>query len=74
MAAADGMRCYLEASGTRNKALYEHLGYETVDQRGLSVKETVDLGWPGQAQFYALVRDIETGVEPVPSQSRVLTD
>ena len=74
MAAADGVRCYLEASGTRNKAFYEHLGYKTVDQRRLSVKETVDLGWPDQEHFYALVRDVETGVEPVPSQSRVLTD
>lgn len=59
MAAADGVHCYLEASGTRNKAIYEHLGYETVDQKRLSVKETDDLEWPDQEHLYAMVRGVE---------------
>ena len=61
MASADGVHCYLEASGTRNKAIYEHLGYETVDRKRLSVKETVDLGWPDQEHVYAMVRGVEKG-------------
>ena len=56
MAAADGVHCYLEASGTGNKAFYEHLGYEAVDQKRLIVTETVDVEWPAQEHFYAMVR------------------
>ena len=67
MAAADGVQCYLEASGTRNKAIYEHLGYETVDATSLRVKETVDVGWPAQEHFYAMVRGVEPGSKEVPS-------
>ena len=59
MASADGVHCYLLASGTRNKAIYEHLGYTSVDQKRLGVKETVDLQWPDQEHFYAMVRDVD---------------
>jgi len=70
MAAADGVHCYLEASGTRNKAIYEHLGYESVDQKRLSVKETVDLEWPDQEHFYAMVNRVPgAGGAPKPSGS-----
>ena len=56
MAAADGVHCYVEASGTRNKAFYEHLGFEVLEQKRLTVYETVDIEWPGQAHFYSMVR------------------
>ena len=56
MAFADGVHCYLEASGTRNQAIYEHLGYTSVDQKRLGVKETVDLQWADQEHVCAMVR------------------
>ena len=59
MAFADGVHCYLEASGTRNQAIYEHLGYTSVDQKRLGVKETVDLQWADQEHVCAMVRDVD---------------
>ena len=37
MADAEGVPCYLEASGEKNRRMYEHLGYSMVDQTVLVV-------------------------------------
>ena len=54
MADKDGLPCYLECSGPRNKAVYEHLGYE---EKG--VYALIDEGVAGQVPFrelFAMVR------------------
>lgn len=52
MADAEGVPCYLEASGEKNRRLYEHLGYSVVEQAVL-----VDDGQPEwKDELFLMVR------------------
>ena len=55
MADADGLPCYLECSGTRNRDIYAHLGYEQKKQYTLAV-EGDEPGSEPFTEFFAMVR------------------
>ena len=57
---AEGLPCYLESSGPRNRAIYKHLGYETLTKRTL--EGTVDEeGWGPYTEFDGMVRPAKKG-------------
>ena len=55
MADADGLPCYLEASGPRNRSIYSHLGYVETEQCAVSV-ENDEPGSEPYTEFFAMVR------------------
>eukprot|EP00964_Phaeocystis_antarctica_P038564 scaffold22060_cov68-Phaeocystis_antarctica.AAC.6 len=54
LADAEGLPCYLEASGEANRELYRHLGYEVVGT--YAHDEPAEPDWPDMVHFYAMVR------------------
>lgn len=58
LADAEGLPCYLEASGEANRELYRHLGYEVVGTYALKYAhdEPAEPDWPDMVHYYAMVR------------------
>jgi len=54
MADVEGIPCYLECSGSRNREVYKKLGYEEVGCYSLSIPED-EAGW-NVPEFFAMVR------------------
>lgn len=52
---AEGLPCYLESSGPRNRAVYKHLGYEVLTTRTLESKVDEE-GWGPFTMFDGMVR------------------
>ena len=59
MADAEGVPCYLECSGTRNRDIYAHLGYEQKRQYTVCVKDDETGSVPFE-EVFAMVRPAAT--------------
>ena len=54
LADKDGLPCYLECSGPRNRAIYAHLGYE--EKGAYELRDPEDADAAPYKELYAMVR------------------
>ena len=70
MADAEGVPCYLECSGARNRDIYAHLGYEQKRQYTVRVEDD-EAGSVPFEEFFAMVRPAATH-RPLPCKNDAL--